>query len=109
MKYFSTHILISPPGLPRLLWGIYGCSRRRRIGVGHWRCVALLWRVIVVRMQLTDRGRRDARILLASCGRKIRCRLSLDWIARRWGAIWLIVLLSVRVLAIRRLFSRFLT
>ena len=108
MKHFSTHILISPPGLPGLR-RISSRSGRRRIGVGHGRCVTCLWWVAVVRMELAGRGRRDTRVLLAGWRRIIRSLLSLVCITSRWWTIWLILLLGIRILAIRRPFSCFLT
>ena len=68
-----------------------------------------MWWVFIVRMELASRRRRDTRVLLDGLRRIIRRLLSFYRVSGRWGAIWLILLLTVRILAIRRPFSCLLT
>ncbi len=52
VKYFGTHILISPPGFPGLLRWVAGSSWRRGVGVRDRRLKATLGWVAVIRMDL---------------------------------------------------------
>lgn len=107
-KRLNTHILICPPGLPRLLRLETGCSWRRRVGVRHWWRIASLRRITILRVALLHArrrcGPRRALILAIGCGGRWRVvwTLLLSILNETsWrGALWRVWLLCVRILSV---------
>lgn len=120
VKYFGTHILISPPGFPGLLRWVAGSSWRRGVGVRDRRLKATLGWVAVIRMDLGIEWRTLALIFRAAIGARWLKRLP-RWAREEWLllstfdiaslglAAWGIGRLRVWILAVRRLLGFLLT